>query len=121
MLKGILIDPIARSIVYVSIKNRAEELKKLLGCEEWDIMAKLDHQNRIVGDSKGSAIDSNLWFFVNGERIIYGKALVMGFRKYWGDSCKTTLEAVRDAVQFPIRLVDAYNFVLGSDESWSEN
>lgn len=121
MLKGILIDPIERSIAYVSIKNRPEDLKKLLGCEEWDVVLDLDQQNRIVGDAKGSAIDSNLWFFANRERIIYGKAFVISFKKYWADSCKTTLDAVRDAVQFPVRLVDGYNFVLGSEESWSEN
>jgi hypothetical protein len=102
-LKGVLIDPVNKSIEMVEVGNDCKSIAKVLNCE-WVEQVNCGGDARMIVDEEGKLVRPNpngyFRLSVSGA-VMAGKALVVrdGGDGEWHD-CRVPIEAIRASVEF---------------------
>jgi hypothetical protein len=100
-MKGILIDPEAKSVEAVESEFELVELHKLVGAETLDFCHPLGKTETVAVDDNGMSRELTRFFIEGYQWPIYGRAVIFG-RDAGGGTVSTHLsvEEVFDSVTF---------------------
>jgi hypothetical protein len=102
-VKGILIDPVARSVEYLESDSfELEELYSLIGADTLDFAHPFGRMETLLVDDNGLGKELES-FRIDGYRWpIYGRAVILG-RDASGETRSTglTVESVYEVIKFP--------------------
>ena len=103
-MKGILVDPAAKSVEYIEREGGFSlgELHRLIGAEALDFFHPFGRTETVVVDDGGVRKGLTPFSFEGYDWPIYGRAIIFGRDSGGGErSTSLTVEEVHELVEFP--------------------